>query len=119
MLEHINWYLVDPLLVYNYGEDAAGSVYISTEPLVNEQKELLRGIVSKLLESNLETFQLYIDVDAALDQLGLPKVKTVVTDDDDNDDANRPEDKDKPTDEEVLDASLTTSYKTLLKELGK
>lgn len=73
----INWYLIDPLLVMNYGEDARGSVTANPAPLVDEQRSLLRDMTMKILSAptNVDRALAIFNIDAAMDQLGLPKIE--------------------------------------------
>lgn len=76
---YINWYLIDPLLFWNWGEQAVGTVYLSIERLVNEQKEMLRAVMSSLFSGNRDALAELLDVNAVLDMLGLPKASESVT----------------------------------------
>jgi hypothetical protein len=76
-----NAQLVDDLLVYNGGESARGSVWAVPEPIVDERRAVLKQFFAGLL-ANPATLELLlsggetgkpVDVDAVLDQLGLPR----------------------------------------------
>jgi hypothetical protein len=76
-----NCQLVDDLLVYNFGEDARASVWAVPEPIVDERRAVLKQFFAGLL-ANPATLELLlsggetgkaVDVDALLDQLGIPR----------------------------------------------
>jgi len=73
LVETVNAYLVDRLLVWNWGPEAAGSVWVSPEPLSNPAREMLRGMMTKLLSEQPALFEKWVAIDAVFDQLGLPK----------------------------------------------
>ena len=75
ILRSANDYLINPLLVYNYGPKAKGTVYLSTAGLTAEQKAFTRTIISGVITQpgNIDLFLRLIDYDALLDQVGLPK----------------------------------------------
>ena len=71
----INRFIIDPLLIFNFGADAKGSVTINHAPLVDEKLVLIREMVTTVLTNPANT-QLFLDVfdlDSALQQMGLPK----------------------------------------------
>ncbi len=71
----INRYLIDPLLVVNWGIEAKGTVKASPAPLIDEQKMLIREMVTKVLTApiNASLLQTLVDLEASVEQLGLPK----------------------------------------------
>jgi len=71
----VNQYVIDPLLVYNVGPDARGSVHLSTSGTSPEQTAFVRTIIQGVLTQpgNVDLFLRLIDYDALLDQVGLPK----------------------------------------------
>jgi len=71
----VNQYVIDPLLIYNVGPDAKGSVYLSTSGTSPEQTAFVRTIIQGVLTQpgNVDLFLRLIDYDALLDQAGLPK----------------------------------------------
>jgi len=79
LARHVNWFLVDPLLEWNWGRQARGSVYMVPEKLVDEQKEMLRAIMRAALSANLDALNDLLNVDAAMDILGLPKAEDTVS----------------------------------------
>lgn len=80
IIADVNAYLVDPLLVYNFGADARGTVYITTGGISAEQAAFVRQIISTILTdpANLDLMLRVIDLDALLDQTGVPKRAEVV-----------------------------------------
>jgi hypothetical protein len=72
-----NEMLVDPLLVWNYGASAKGSVAVEMNPIGDEARELLTEIVRDVLKANPAK----LDLDAAMDKARLPKAQEVVTND--------------------------------------
>lgn len=74
MVVHINRYLIDPLLVLNYGEEMRGKVWISVKPLQDETSAALGRLVEKVI-STPETFERWLDVDSVFDRLGWPKTE--------------------------------------------
>lgn len=80
ILRTVNDYVVNPLLIYNFGLAAKDMVYMSTGGLSSEQKAFSRQIMSTVLTNpaNIDLFLKMIDYDALLDQVGLPKSEPVV-----------------------------------------
>lgn len=75
----VNWYIVDQLLVINFGEAARGQVFLEHGPLVDADKLFVRRLIDKVL-SNAGGFELLIDVldvDAIIDQSGLPRKESI------------------------------------------
>jgi hypothetical protein len=77
---HINWYVIDQLLALNFGPSARGSVYITPAPLTDRKTALLREVMRQLMASptGLEELLTWLDWDAIVDTLGLPKAAEVV-----------------------------------------
>ncbi|HPS52800.1 MAG TPA: hypothetical protein PLK08_04530, partial [Phycisphaerae bacterium] len=75
MLQAVNWHLVNPLLRTNFGQQAENKVWISRSGLDPEQKAFLRNIMQSILTNpaNVDLFTTMLDVDAMLDDTGLPK----------------------------------------------
>lgn len=76
----VNRCVVDPLLVVNFGPDAAGAVQVEAEPIVDEARALVRELVKTVLTNpvNLDIALATLDFDAMLDQSGLPKIAATV-----------------------------------------
>jgi len=69
---YINWYLINPLLVWNYGPKAENTVTLKTEKLIDEQKLLLRSIMSTVLSGNPMLLEELLNMDVILEMLDLP-----------------------------------------------
>lgn len=80
ILRSINQYLVNPLLIYNWGQDAADAVYLEKGGLSPELKSFYRAIVKEVLvnPANVDLFLGMLDVDALLDNVELPKSAEIV-----------------------------------------
>ena len=72
----LNHYVVDPLLAYNYGADAVGSVVLTPEPIIDEKRRTLKEMTIALLTSPTMAGSVgrIFDLDAALETLGAPLV---------------------------------------------
>ena len=71
---HINWYLVDQLLALNWGDEARGTVWLSSAPLADIKRELIVELYKKIID-NPQGFMAEIDSidrDAIKEQLGIP-----------------------------------------------
>lgn len=81
IVEVVNAGLVDPMLVRNFGEQARGTVRITKAATDSKVQEFVRSIVSSVLTNpaNVDLLQTLTDVDAMLDQAGVPKAKGVVS----------------------------------------
>lgn len=82
ILRHYNWYLIDPLLVLNWGEKARGSVYLTTPGLSDEDRAFWRKMFADTLKNpqNIDLLLKWIDIDAALDHAKLPKAQETIGD---------------------------------------
>ena len=71
----INWYLIDKILILNYGADAAGTVTATPAPLADEQKAFFRAIMKQVLTQPATVDLLFslVNVDAMVERSGLPK----------------------------------------------
>jgi len=80
ILRDVNAYVIDPLLIYNFGQARKGSVYLSAGGLSPDQAAFIRTVVSGILTQpgNTDLFLRLIDYDALIDQVGLPKASEVV-----------------------------------------
>ena len=74
VIEYANLYLVDPLLAFNWGESARGTVYLSAVPMVDEQKQLFRQVILEAGKNPaaLEAFSSFAVLQTMADALGLP-----------------------------------------------
>ncbi|KKN74251.1 hypothetical protein LCGC14_0391900 [marine sediment metagenome] len=80
LIRCVNWYIVDQLLVINFGEQARGQVFLEHGPIIDQDKLFLRSLLEKILTSPIG-FELLFPVlalDQILDQSGIPR-----TDDED------------------------------------
>ena len=70
----INWYLIDKILILNYGSDAAGTVTATPAPLTDEQKAFFRDILKQVLTQPATVDLLFsmVNVDAMVERSGLP-----------------------------------------------
>ncbi len=77
MCRYVNWYLIDPLLVVNFGMKAAGGVKIVPQSLDSAMQLFMQDLIGKVLgdKNNVDLFLDLLDVTAMLDQVGLPKNK--------------------------------------------
>ena len=75
MLRHVNWYLIDPLLSYNFGPEAVGTVRAATSGLTEAERGLYRRIIEKVLTNptTMDVLLAFVDLEALLDQTGIPR----------------------------------------------
>lgn len=74
---YINWYLVDKLLLVNYGPGQEGTVWVEPEAIVDEEKEIIKGINAEIFKDKT-MYERWLDVDMMLEKGGLPKTKETV-----------------------------------------
>jgi len=80
IIRHLNWYVVDQLLVLNWGEAARGSVKIEAEPLEDKAKAFLRQLLRQIIgPQTVDVFLDNWDMDAVMEMLGQPKAQERVT----------------------------------------
>lgn len=74
LLRIVNWHLVDKVLEANFGPEAVGTVRICAAPLVDEQAELLRAILTEVLSNpaNIDVLLGLVDLESAAERVGLP-----------------------------------------------
>jgi hypothetical protein len=77
ILEFVNWYLVNPLLIYNFGLDYENKVRLERAGPDPETKKLLTAIFTKVLSegANSDLLAKWVDIDTAFDALGIPKAE--------------------------------------------
>ena len=70
----INWYVVDQLLVLNFGEQARGSVWFIPNPLQDANVQFSRDLVKAMLATpdGREELKLYMDLEQTLELTKLP-----------------------------------------------
>jgi len=75
LARHLNWYVIDPALALNWGLDARGSVELRPGPVNDQVREMLQGIVEKVLTNpvSLDLFADTIDWQASVDRVGVPR----------------------------------------------
>lgn len=75
----VNWYIVDQLLVINFGEVARGQVFLEHGPLIDSDKLFVRAIFEKVLAqpSNFGMLFDILDIDSIIDQSGLPRKESI------------------------------------------
>jgi len=79
LMQAINWHLVDPLLRYNFGEEAVGSVVITAKPINAEERNVLRGLITAFLSNpnNADIAMRLLDIDSGMDSLRIPRRTTI------------------------------------------
>lgn len=68
----VNTNLVDQLLVLNWGSEAKGTVRIVAAPLADEKLAFLRDVYKEVINDVGSTSIEKIDIDAVMEQLGVP-----------------------------------------------
>lgn len=81
IIRTVNWYIINPLIVYNFGFEFENTIRLEPagiDPLV---REFFKKVVEKVLTTpaNIGLFQDWIDMDALLEDVGLPKSQQTVT----------------------------------------
>ena len=73
----INWFVIEPLLAMNFGEEFRKAVKIESEPLSDAEKLFFRELLVKVLgdSSNIDLLLATLDMDGMMDLAGLPKVE--------------------------------------------
>ena len=76
----VNWHVVDQLLALNYGEDARGSVRIVPAPMQDIKLATVRKLIDAWATTpdGREDLRLWLDFDAILDLVALPKAEAVI-----------------------------------------
>lgn len=74
IVQCVNRWLVNPLLVFNFGPDAKDSVTVGFEPLVDEKAALMRDIVKEALTATSipEGFLEFVSEVEAIEGVGVP-----------------------------------------------
>jgi hypothetical protein len=82
LARQLNWYVIDPLLVYNFGERARGSVYITPAPIEDDKRRVFSRLFEAVLTNpgTLEETLTWVDMDAVFDVLEIPKRNGTVVD---------------------------------------
>jgi hypothetical protein len=76
IVRQLNWYVIDEILAYNFGEDARGSVYIEPAPLADTAYAVLERVLDAILANpgTLEELLTQLDADSLAQALKLPVV---------------------------------------------
>ena len=74
IIRHMNDYVINPLLVYNYGQQAKDTVQIETSGLSDDTRTLYREIIKQVITApgNVDLFLSLLDVNAIIENAGLP-----------------------------------------------
>ena len=77
MIQLVNRWVIDQLLVINYGEEARGSVWVVVEEIDREKKKLLQEIVKATIgnPTNVDLLLEQADMEAIYEIVGLPPAK--------------------------------------------
>jgi len=77
ILRHVNWYIVNPLLLINFGPQYEDKVKVIMSGLTATAKAFLQKVLAQVLSapSNIDLLQLWLDIDVVLDSLGVPKAQ--------------------------------------------
>lgn len=75
-----NKYLVNPLLLYNFGEKAVNTIRLERGGIDPDLREFYRKLISKVLEApaNIDLFLDWVDVDRLMDNTEIPKAEEVI-----------------------------------------
>lgn len=75
ILKSINWYLVNPLLVYNFGKEVENTIWLERgelDPLMKAfYKELVKAVLTH--PQNYDLLESWVDVGTLITKVGLPK----------------------------------------------
>lgn len=77
IIDCVNWYLTDQLLVLNFGAEARGAVFVDPAPLSTEKKAFFRNLIEKVISSQVgpELFTQLFDELAIIEGAGAPPQK--------------------------------------------
>lgn len=97
MTNSINWYIVDPLLLYNYGPQFVSKVKIIPTGISGWLRDFYQKIIEKVLTDtgNIDLFLSWVDAGGLLDAVKIPKNDETITipenrdNNNDDDDANK------------------------------
>ena len=75
ILEYVNWYLVNPLLIYNMGPEWENRVWLEKADMNPLLRKLLSDMMGKILTEpmNMDLVSNWLDINAILDNLAIPK----------------------------------------------
>lgn len=71
---YINWHVVDQLLALNWGDEARGTVWLSSTPLADIKRDMIANVFDKVLDDPVGFGKMLdrLDTDAMVEKLGLP-----------------------------------------------
>jgi len=74
LARYVSWYVINPLLVYNFGPEAEGTIRAEPSKVNDQQKGMLGRIIESILTQpgSLDLFDEVIDWDAAFAQFSVP-----------------------------------------------
>lgn len=76
IVRHVNKYIINPLLIYNFGEAAKDTIYMESvglDPLVQSfYQEVIKSVLGN--PNNTDLFLAMTDLNALFDKVGYPKV---------------------------------------------
>lgn len=75
IVRQINKQSVDEVVRTNFGDAVVGKVYLRGAPIVDEARELFKGILTSMYAGAPDLLRTDLDVDAMADRVGLPKDK--------------------------------------------
>lgn len=80
ILKNVNWYLINPLLVYNYGTSAENTVWLERGELDPLMRAFYRELVKAVLThpQNYDLLENWIDIDTLVTKVGLPKTSAKI-----------------------------------------
>lgn len=74
ILRHVNWFVVDPYVAFNFGEDRVGTVRVEAVALDRAQRAFFTDLVSKLLGApqNIDIAMQMLELAEMAEAVGLP-----------------------------------------------
>jgi hypothetical protein len=93
ILEAINWHIINPLLVYNFGVEYENKVYLTRAGPDPRTRELLSKIMEKILTApaNTDLAMEWLNIDSMIDSLSLPKNEEAIKPREDSEEEMREE----------------------------
>jgi len=76
VIRQFNEQVIDPVLLLNFGDQAAGTVRIKPAPIQDKDRDFFRRIIESMLTDNrnLDLFNTLIDLEQMLDRTDVPKL---------------------------------------------
>ncbi len=78
ILQSVNWHIINPLLVYNFGLEAENTIWLAPGSIDPVKRKFFREIMKKILGDNVDLFMDWVDIDAFLDALDIPKAEETI-----------------------------------------